>query len=615
MRFDLPRAFRSSRRRRCISRRSPTSCCGSCAATRTSAGSRSTASRSGTNGLTRTATSAPSTVSSGAAGRRRTAATSTRSPRSSGCCATTRTRGGSSSAPGTSPTSRGWRLPPCHALFQFHVGAAPGSSGRLSCQLYQRSADVFLGVPFNIASYALLTHMLAQQRDLEPGDLVWTGGDCHIYDNHREQIETQLAREPHPYPTLRLRRRPASIFDYTFEDFEVVGYEHHPAIRAPVGGVRITLVAAIARGGVIGGTAPDPLAHPGGPRVLPRPHDGPSGRDGAADVGLASRALPAAAGPAQHRRHAEPNWTADGAERARVARRGAATRRRCRGSLRDRRRRDLRRSTAQRRQLVLTEIDLDVVGRHDLPGLGSRGVRGGHARAGSGGRWHGALLRHATSAAGGVSRLLVGTSGWGYPSWQPGFYPAGLDRSEFLTFYAAQLATVELNATKYRLPSEEQFRVLGLAGPGRIPVRGQGPGPGRAPARDVRGARALSRRSPRLRPGRGRASAGTTGSSSSSSARWTRRSATRSTCATRAGTASSSCSPRPGWCESTTEPVLPGGRTCASASSSIRTWSSELSRRARGAGEDRYGRIAFFRHGDEPDAPRAALRVSGGRRE
>jgi thymidylate synthase len=127
-------------------------------------------------------------------------------------------------------------LAPCHAFFQFHVGASdtPGSRGRLSCQIYQRSADVFLGVPFNIASYALLTHMLAQQTDLEPGDLIWTGGDCHIYDNHREQIETQLARDPFPYPTLRLRRRPGSIFDFTFEDFEVLGYQHHPAIRAPV---------------------------------------------------------------------------------------------------------------------------------------------------------------------------------------------------------------------------------------------------------------------------------------------------------------------------------------------------------------------------------------------
>jgi thymidylate synthase len=120
-------------------------------------------------------------------------------------------------------------LAPCHAFFQFHV-----ADGRLSCQLYQRSADAFLGVPFNIASYALLTHMLAQQSDLEPGDLVWTGGDCHVYDNHRRQVEEQLSRAPFAYPTLRLLRRPGSIFDYAYEDFEVVGYEHHPAIRAPV---------------------------------------------------------------------------------------------------------------------------------------------------------------------------------------------------------------------------------------------------------------------------------------------------------------------------------------------------------------------------------------------
>ena len=127
-------------------------------------------------------------------------------------------------------------LAPCHALFQFHVGGPREGSvrGRLSCQLYQRSADVFLGVPFNIASYALLTHMLAQQCDLDVGELVWTGGDCHVYDNHREQVETQLTRDPYPYPTLVLRRRPPSIFDYEFEDVEVVGYRHHPAIRAPV---------------------------------------------------------------------------------------------------------------------------------------------------------------------------------------------------------------------------------------------------------------------------------------------------------------------------------------------------------------------------------------------
>ena len=120
-------------------------------------------------------------------------------------------------------------LQPCHALFQFYV-----SDDRLSCQLYQRSADIFLGVPFNIASYSLLTHMLAQQCDLEVGDFVWTGGDCHIYDNHREQIEEQLSRDPHPYPTLQLRRRPPSIFEFEFEDFEVLDYQHHPAIRAPV---------------------------------------------------------------------------------------------------------------------------------------------------------------------------------------------------------------------------------------------------------------------------------------------------------------------------------------------------------------------------------------------
>jgi thymidylate synthase len=127
-------------------------------------------------------------------------------------------------------------LQPCHAFFQFYVAppVAPHRRGALSCQLYQRSADVFLGVPFNIASYALLTHMLAEQCDLEPGEFVWTGGDCHIYDNHVDQIETQLARAPFPYPTLTLGRRPPSILDYTFEDFVVHGYQHHPAIRGAV---------------------------------------------------------------------------------------------------------------------------------------------------------------------------------------------------------------------------------------------------------------------------------------------------------------------------------------------------------------------------------------------
>ena len=127
-------------------------------------------------------------------------------------------------------------LMPCHAFFQFYVAPATtaGGRGRLSCQLYQRSADIFLGVPFNIASYALLTHMLAQQCDLEVGDFIWTGGDCHIYDNHVEQVRTQLARSPHPYPVLRIGRRPASILDYTLDDFEVLDYQHHPAIKAPV---------------------------------------------------------------------------------------------------------------------------------------------------------------------------------------------------------------------------------------------------------------------------------------------------------------------------------------------------------------------------------------------
>ena len=120
-------------------------------------------------------------------------------------------------------------LAPCHVLFQFYV-----AGGRLSCQLYQRSADLFLGVPFNIASYALLTHMVAQQADLEVGDFIWTGGDCHLYLNHLEQARTQLEREPFPLPTLAIKRRPPSIFDYRFEDFEVLNYQSHPAIRAPV---------------------------------------------------------------------------------------------------------------------------------------------------------------------------------------------------------------------------------------------------------------------------------------------------------------------------------------------------------------------------------------------
>lgn len=120
-------------------------------------------------------------------------------------------------------------LPPCHAMFQFYV-----ANGKLSCQLYQRSADYFLGVPFNIASYALLTHMFAQQCDLEPGDFVWTGGDVHLYTNHIEQAKLQLTREPFEQPKLNIRRKPASIFDYQYEDFEIVNYQTHPGIKAPI---------------------------------------------------------------------------------------------------------------------------------------------------------------------------------------------------------------------------------------------------------------------------------------------------------------------------------------------------------------------------------------------
>jgi thymidylate synthase len=120
-------------------------------------------------------------------------------------------------------------LAPCHAFFQFYV-----ADGKLSCQLYQRSADIFLGVPFNIASYALLTHMMAQQCNLEVGDFVWTGGDCHLYSNHLEQVDLQLSRDFFPLPKLNILRKPDSIFDYEFEDFEIVGYESHPAIKAPV---------------------------------------------------------------------------------------------------------------------------------------------------------------------------------------------------------------------------------------------------------------------------------------------------------------------------------------------------------------------------------------------
>lgn len=120
-------------------------------------------------------------------------------------------------------------LPPCHSLFQFYV-----ADGKLSCQLYQRSADTFLGVPFNIASYALLTYMMAQQCGLDAGDFVWSGGDVHIYSNHMDQVKEQLSRQPYALPQLKILRKPDSLFDYQFEDFEFVGYQSHPHIKAPV---------------------------------------------------------------------------------------------------------------------------------------------------------------------------------------------------------------------------------------------------------------------------------------------------------------------------------------------------------------------------------------------
>ena len=120
-------------------------------------------------------------------------------------------------------------LPPCHAFFQFYV-----ADGKLSCQLYQRSADMFLGVPFNIASYSLLTYMMAQQLGLEPGEFIWTGGDVHIYDNHLEQVKEQLSRDPYPFPTLEISRKPEDIFSYRYEDFVVHNYQHHPTIKAPI---------------------------------------------------------------------------------------------------------------------------------------------------------------------------------------------------------------------------------------------------------------------------------------------------------------------------------------------------------------------------------------------
>ncbi|GAA1746890.1 thymidylate synthase [Rothia terrae] len=125
-------------------------------------------------------------------------------------------------------------LPPCHALFQFYVRTRKDGTKELSCQLYQRSADMFLGVPFNLASYALLTQLIAEEVGMEPGEFVWTGGDCHIYSNHFDQVREQLSREPYEYPQLRIKNKKSSIFEYEFEDFELVDYKHHPTIKAPI---------------------------------------------------------------------------------------------------------------------------------------------------------------------------------------------------------------------------------------------------------------------------------------------------------------------------------------------------------------------------------------------
>ncbi|GAA1753825.1 thymidylate synthase [Kocuria aegyptia] len=125
-------------------------------------------------------------------------------------------------------------LPPCHAFFQFYVQPQQHGPGKLSCQLYQRSADMFLGVPFNIAAYSLLTHMMAQQLGLNVGEFIWTGGDCHIYDNHLQQVREQLSRTPFPAPSLAFTRKPDTLFDYTWQDIEIQDYRHHPTITAPV---------------------------------------------------------------------------------------------------------------------------------------------------------------------------------------------------------------------------------------------------------------------------------------------------------------------------------------------------------------------------------------------
>ena len=183
----------------------------------------------GTNGPMRTAIWVPYTARSGVAGRRpRPMIRTVPSIRSAMCLILSRITRILVVSAWNPAEVENMALPPCHALFQFYV-----ADGKLSCQLYQRSCDMFLGVPFNIASYSLLTLMIAQQAGLQRGEFVWTGGDCHVYDNHIDQVLEQLSRDPYPYPQIRINKAD-SLFDYDYSDFEIVGYQHHPTIKAPV---------------------------------------------------------------------------------------------------------------------------------------------------------------------------------------------------------------------------------------------------------------------------------------------------------------------------------------------------------------------------------------------
>ena len=290
----------------------------------------------GRMGSATTATWARCTACSGAAGRRPTAATSTRSRR---WCRQLKTNPDSRriivSAWNVADLSK-MALAPCHAFFQFYV-ARQRRQAALSCQLYQRSADIFLGVPFNIASYALLTHMMAQQCDLDVGDFIWTGGDCHIYSNHHEQVRAAAERASRiPYPTLDIKRKPASIFDYAFEDFEVLDYQHHPRSRRRWRcerrghGTSSSLIAARGaqrrhrrRTAACPGACPEDLAHfqqqitLGTPVVM--------GRKTWDSLPPRFRPLPGAATSSSR---ATPPGQAAGAEVGRLARRGAG---RCAG--------------------------------------------------------------------------------------------------------------------------------------------------------------------------------------------------------------------------------------------------------------------------------------------